>query len=401
MSRIFALNDFSHHYMINKSDFEYYIRYYLNLERPLSSSMILCLNKPTNEVCEICDRCSDDSNAIPITPTADHLAFCTSCYGTRNDVHNALRDFIASFVRSLGIESKIEPSMFSVLLGEYKRDHCDALFPRRAQGQAHERAKKIAKLLLDRKDAPLYGKYMIDKVIATEMASIQTDKDAKGRRLDVTIKSPIPTKEDFWIDVVCPHTTQTSAIDNTHKFFVDLAINTLARGLNPKSDKSTPSSHTGCSGVVLNAVKRKEQDYGILMDIAHDQTNRSLRPVVPSLSATAITHTGELSAPFFDLANWIAFMGTQTKECQSLTDGVSTHQRKSRIRNAFLDGVCAKMASYYGKLLRSGGLPSRGFKNPAPSPKKCRSKCQTSNPPAHGIHLSSSPSSSSSSSSSA
>ena len=137
MSRIFVLNDFSRHNMISKSEFNYFIRFYLNVERPLSASMTLCLNKLTNEICERCDRCSNATIAFPITPTADHLASCTSCHGTRIDLHNAIRDFIAFFVRSVGLDSRIEPNMFSVLLGEYTRQQCDALFPKKASGQAH------------------------------------------------------------------------------------------------------------------------------------------------------------------------------------------------------------------------------------------------------------------------
>lgn len=255
-----------------------------------------------------------------------------------------------------GLQVRVEPATYDLLLGEFSRADCRRIFPKAASKQYKEKFQAVLNALevvsspacvISADEKAAYVQTRIDAL------PLLKPSELKGLRIDAALENPV-TGETKWIDVSVMHTTAASYVSTELKAVGERvnASNIAATFQVPDYLKVKPSP---------SLVKRdaeKTFKYSRLITVAQKQTKEKKRLQCPTFSPYIVSDFGDLSPAAIELQEWL--VATYAKKCEregARLDGCSKADLVRSFRQKFKLNVQLAVASGLGGMLLTAGQP--------------------------------------------
>ena len=251
---------------------------------------------------------------------------------------------------------RAEPDTFSLLLGQFSREECRRIFPKRSSKahKAHlaEAAKALTNngLTEDQKQALIQQKINLLPV---------PKKDEVGLRIDLTIEDP-GSGETKWIDVTAIHTTAPSYIQKEIKA-VQKRAQTAQLAQEVKQADPTVAEQ---SPNIAERAQAKRDKYARLLLVAKKQQAEKKRATLPSFVPFVLADNGELGLEALQLQEWLVDKYKKANLEQALRDGVNPSQAARDFRRSLKTSVQYALASGVGAMVTAAGQAWRGHDPP-------------------------------------
>ena len=228
---------------------------------------------------------------------------CPSAYKARNRRHNYIMRVLASVASEAGLNVRVEPDTFSLLLGDFSQASCKRMFPKNASQLYKDRVNAVVNAVdlvsspsctLSDPDKRVYVQERIDALPAV------SQDDAVGLRIDLELEDPA-TGETKWVDATVVSTAAESYRDREFK-----AV--MARNVSASTAAALATTDVlkfQASPIVLDRTIAKNEKYSRLLWIAKKQAQQKKRRQAPQFSAFCVSDFGELSPSAFNILDWL------------------------------------------------------------------------------------------------
>jgi hypothetical protein len=281
---------------------------------------------------------------------------CPSTIGARSKKHTYLSRVVVQAAMEAGLNVRVEPATYDLLLGEFSRADCRRIFPKYASKVYQEKFQAIINALevvsspactISAEEKAAYVQTRIDQL------PLLKKHELKGLRIDAAIENPV-TGETKWTDVSVTHTSAATYADSELKA-VGHKINTsniAATFELPDYLKVQPSPS------LLKREAEKNFKYSRLITVAQKQTKEKKRLKCPTFTAFMVSDFGDLSPAALELQEWL--VTAYAKKCErdgARADGCNSADMIRSFRQKFKLNVQLAIASGLGGMLLTAGQP--------------------------------------------
>ena len=211
---------------------------------------------------------------------------CPSTFNARSKKHTFLSRVVVQAALETGLNVRVEPATYELLLGEFSRADCRRIFPKAA-----------SKLYMEKFQAVLNALETVSSPACTisaeeKAAYVQTRIDAlpllkahelKGLRIDAAFENPA-TGETKWTDVSVMHTSAASYV-NAEMKSVGEKINASNIAATFQVPDTLPQSQT--QSISAQARSRKKLQ---ILQAYHCSTEADERKETPPMSNLQLLH---------------------------------------------------------------------------------------------------------------
>jgi hypothetical protein len=304
-----------------------------------------CLSRHGVHTVPFLDACGDHASSK-----------CPSTFNARSKKHTYLSRVVVQAAMEAGLNVRVEPATYDLLLGEFSRADCRRIFPKAA-----------SKLYQDKFQAVLNALEVVSSPACTisaeeKAAYVQTRIDAlpllkstelQGLRIDAAIENPT-TGETKWIDVSVMHTSAASYAQAELKSIGEkiTASNVAATFQLPDYLRAKPSPSLQKREV------EKTFKYSRLIAVAKKQTKEKKRLQCPTFNPFIVSDFGDLSPAAIELQEWL--VSAYAKKCERegvRPDGCDRVSMIRSFRQKFKLNVQLAVASGLGGMLLTAGQP--------------------------------------------
>ena len=140
---------------------------------------------------------------------------CPSTYNSRSKKHTYLSRVVVQAAMEAGLNVRVEPATYDLLLGEFSRADCRRIFPKAASRLYQDKSRAVLDALetvsspaclISAEEKAAYVQVHIDAL------PLLKANELKGLRTDAAIENPI-TGETKWVDVSVMHTSAASYVN--------------------------------------------------------------------------------------------------------------------------------------------------------------------------------------------
>jgi hypothetical protein len=255
-----------------------------------------------------------------------------------------------------GLNVRVEPATYELLLGEFSRADCRRLFPKAASKQYMEKFQAVLNALetvsspactISAEEKAAYVQVRIDAL------PLLKSYELKGLRIDAALENPV-TGETKWTDVSVMHTSAASYASAELKAVGQkITASSIAATFQvPDYLKATPSPS------LLKREAEKNFKYSRLITVAQKQTKEKKRLQCPSFNSFIVSDFGDLSPAAVELQEWI--VTAYAKKCErdgARLDGCNKQDMVRAFRQKFKLNVQLAIASGLGGMLLTAGQP--------------------------------------------
>ena len=143
----------------------------------------------------------------------DHASSqCPSTFNSRSKKHTYLSRVVVQAAMEAGLNVRVEPSTYELLLGEFSRADCRRIFPKAASRLYQEKFQAVLNALevISSPSCTISSEqktaYVQDRIDALPLLK---PSELKGLRIDAALENPA-TGETKWVDVSVMHTSAAS-----------------------------------------------------------------------------------------------------------------------------------------------------------------------------------------------
>jgi hypothetical protein len=345
-SRIFATSLWHKQNRFYGPDFVAFLRYYCNLPRTLSAGVPLMNDKGE---C-IGERCliPHKKGAQNFTPTLDHVASCISAKGAIYRLHGLIIAALIDAAKAAGLIGISEPPTARLLGWEYTSSQLRTMFPKGANA-AEKRKGAQLQTLLKALETTIDPAERIALFAKCQHIIDDAPDNAKGLRVDGAIFGC--NGEELWLDASGTHTTQTSKLNTSAKFFTELHdAEVLARTkgkLNVFTARPSPAIRA------RESIKYKT--YNPVVRLAEVQAHKGMRKRAPVFRPCVVSHTGEFSPGCVSTIEWITAQYRAILRKSPPHDGRPVAHYVASFRSTLKDWLASANAKGFGRAIRLAG----------------------------------------------
>ena len=292
------------------------------MERILSG---VVFNVPTFDYAvRACGNLNQSANIYLDTNLCHAAAGCPPAKLARQRKHDGISKTIASLAREAGMEARLEPDTYGLLLGDVPKEICKHLFPRTPPGVYRQQFADLAAAqaqltqvsTVAQRDAAV-------KEVKQALQALPESTELRGLRVDVAIHDPA-TGADHWVDTSTVHTSSLAYLPaelNALKARRQAAL-VAAQQHSPDPLEFQPSPS------VIKREQEKIAKYAILTTMAQKQITEHKRQTAPVLHPFVLTDNGEFG-PAADALQEVIVEAYKRQPYHRL-DGITLAQRASR-----------------------------------------------------------------------
>ena len=281
---------------------------------------------------------------------------CPSTIGARSKKHTYLSRVVVQAAMEAGLNVRVEPATYDLLLGEFSRADCRRIFPKYASKAYQEKFQAIINALevisspactISAEEKAAYVQTRIDQL------PLLKKHELKGLRIDAAIDNPI-TGETKWTDVSATHTSAAS--------YADAELKAVGHQINSSNIAATfelpDYLKVQPSPSLLKREAEKNFKYSRLITVAQKQTKEKKRLQCPTFTAFIVSDFGDLSPAALELQEWL--VTAYAKKCErdgARADGCNSADLIRSFRQKFKLNVQLAIASGLGGMLLTAGQP--------------------------------------------
>lgn len=279
---------------------------------------------------------------------------CPSAYSARNRRHNYIMRVLASAAKEAGLNSKLEPDTFNLLLGDFSQANCKRMFPKAASKLYKDRVNAVVNAVelisspactLSDADKRAYVQVRIDALPAV------AKEDAVGLRIDLELEDPA-TGETKWVDATVVHTAAESYREREFKAM-------MARNVSASTAAALAATDVlkfQASPIVLERAAAKVEKYARIIWIAKKQAQQKKRRQAPVFSAFCVSDFGELSPSAFNMLDWLVDKRRSLAEqAGPRADGVKPLEIVCQFKHRLRMDIQMAIAAGSGEMFRAAG----------------------------------------------
>ena len=281
---------------------------------------------------------------------------CPSTIGARSKKHTYLSRVVVQAAMEAGLNVRVEPATYDLLLGEFSRADCRRIFPKYASKAYQEKFQAIINALevisspactVSAEEKAAYVQTRIDQL------PLLKKHELKGLRIDAAIENPV-TGETKWADVSITHTSAVS--------YADAELKAVGHQINSSNIAATfelpDYLKVQPSPSLLKREAEKNFKYSRLITVAQKQTKEKKRLHCPTFTAFIVSDFGDLSPAALELQEWL--VTAYAKKCEregTRADGCNSADLIRSFRQKFKLNVQLAIASGLGGMLLTAGQP--------------------------------------------
>jgi hypothetical protein len=281
---------------------------------------------------------------------------CPSTMGARYKKHTYLSRVVVQAAMEAGLNVRVEPATYDLLLGEFSRADCRRIFPKVGSKAYQEKFQAVLNALevisspactISPEEKAIYVQTRIDAL------PLLKKNELKGLRIDASIENPV-TGETKWTDVSVMHISSPSYAAGELKSVGEQinSSNIAATFELPDYLKAKPSPS------LLKREAEKNHKYSRLITVAQKQTKDKKRLHCPSFNSFIVSDYGDVSPAAIDLQEWL--VTAYAKKCEregARADGCNSTDMIRSFRQRFKLNVQLAIASGLGGMLLTAGQP--------------------------------------------
>ena len=281
---------------------------------------------------------------------------CPSTFNARSKKHTYLSRVVVQAAMEAGLNVRVEPATYDLLLGEFSRADCRRIFPKAASKQYQEKFQAVLNALetisspactISAEEKTAYVQARIDAL------PLLKPHELKGLRIDAAIENPL-TGETKWTDVSVMHTSAAS--------YADVELKAVGEKINASSIAATfqlpDYLRVRPSPSLLKREAEKNFKYSRLITIAQKQAKEKKRLQCPTFNSFIVSDFGDLSPAAIELQEWL--VAAYAKKCEregARPDGCNRADLVRSFRQKFKLNVQLAIASGLGGMLLTAGQP--------------------------------------------
>jgi hypothetical protein len=276
--------------------------------------------------------------------------------GARYKKHTYLSRVVVQAAMEAGLNVRVEPATYDLLLGEFSRSDCRRIFPKVGSKAYQEKFQAVLNALevisspactISPEEKAIYVQTRIDAL------PLLKKNELKGLRIDASIENPV-TGETKWTDVSVMHISSPSYAAGELKSVGEQinSSNIAATFELPDYLKAKPSPS------LLKREADKNHKYSRLITVAQKQTKDKKRLHCPSFNSFIVSDYGDVSPAAIDLQEWL--VTAYAKKCEregARADGCNSTDMIRSFRQRFKLNVQLAIASGLGGMLLTAGQP--------------------------------------------
>ena len=281
---------------------------------------------------------------------------CPSAYSARNRRHNYIMRVLASAAKEAGLNCKLEPDTFNLLLGDFSQENCKRMFPRRASKLYTERVNAVVNAVeLISSPACTFSDAEKRAYVQVRMDALPVipKEEAVGLRIDLELEDPV-TGETKWVDATVVHTAAESYREREFKAVMarNVSTSTAAALATPDVLKFQASP------IIMERAMAKAEKYSRLIWIAKKQTQQKKRRQAPVFNAFCVSDFGELSPSAITMLDWLVDKRRRLAEqAGPRTDGVKPLEIVSLFKQRLRMEIQMAIAAGSGEMFHAAGQP--------------------------------------------
>lgn len=290
---------------------------------------------------------------------ADGCHAAAHCPSSRRGVmkkHNFLTRVVAKAGKEAGLNVKVEPDTFGLLLGEFSKSDCKRVFPKHASKSYREKFEAVitAAELVASPSCALSdeAKRTLVQSKVDALPAVKKD-DATGLRIDFSLENE-DTGEVWWGDVTAVHPGAETYQDKELKHLCarQIAAHVSDVFLGPDPIKLDPSP------LLVERTNAKISKYSRLVHVGKKQFGEKKRKQAPKFAAIAVSDYGELAPMATDLLEWIVQQFRIKCELAGKgPDGVPPLDLVRDFRRKLFTNMQFAVAAGCGEMICRAGLP--------------------------------------------
>ena len=338
---------------VDNDDFIAWVRYWLNLPQlPLAGNAQQVEGSDTHlETCQAVH--TDASRTFNLDIAGNHIQSCPAAKQGMQLRHSLLKHALMSHATEAGLIVSHEPATRSLLLGQFSKEICNKLFPKNHSKTYRECFDQVFKAIEQAATSQTEHQRMrANEDLQAAVCKLESNRDGRGIRLDLSLKNPI-TSEEEWIDTTVIHSTADSYITKEFKHAQQM---TLSRNFNQAGHHDV--TQNSISPAVSLAHKGKLQRYSALMKLASHQHRLGKRSTMPLLTPFVVSDVGEMNEEAIALQQRItAAYKRKLMQEGPRPDGQTINHLTSLFRAKLRVALQMAIVKGLGAMLRSGGHP--------------------------------------------
>jgi len=329
--------------------FRSYLAHIYGLPQPDRGTRIIC-DSTTGETVNACLMRGHETDGMD--RHAQHAATCDSGNKSATILHNMVQSQVCNTAIAMGIPTTRETHTATILQGEFSRDQCQRMFPKRRTKKKSKSAAQYQdnmKATLNELSAPSTTPARRNELMMN-LQNMQQDipYDGEGLRVDGTL---IFGKTNYLFDVSLLAPLCKTSVGHNKNFFIDEAVaetNTQRNGVsNPYEQQTSPA--------VARRSASKHTKYYPLIQMARAQKLMGISNTDPEFLALTLSHLGEMSRDFLQLVNLIAEFERKRPLNRKRRDGVTPSVAKAKCKKDFMDNIISVLAKGVGIHLKATG----------------------------------------------
>ena len=281
---------------------------------------------------------------------------CPSTAASRSKKHTYLSRVVVQAAMEAGLNVRVEPDTYNLLLGEFSKADCRRIFPKYASNNYKEKFQAVLNALevvsapsctISAEEKAAYVQARIDAL------PVLKKNEVKGLRIDAALENTL-TGEVKWTDVSVMHTTAATYVEAEIKNVGQkVNVSNIASAYElPNYLKVKPSPS------LLKREAEKNLKYSRLITVAQKQTKEKKRLQCPTFASFIVSDFGDLSPAAIDLQEWL--VTAFAKKCEregARADGCDIKTMIRSFRQRFKLNVQLAVASGLGGMLLTAGQP--------------------------------------------
>jgi hypothetical protein len=246
-----------------------------------------------------------------------------------------------------------EPETHTLLLHEFTKAECRAIFPKRlppAYAEAYHNLVQARLRVTNPACTIPPGERAAYLQQFKDRLPVVHKEDMVGLRIDLSLKDA-SNGETKWLDVTSVNAAAESYLNEEHTYLTD-----RKQSLELLRESKLPTLPTRPSPALVRREKLKVSKYARLVDLARKQYEEGTRESAPHFLPIAVSTTGDLGPETMTLTQWMAqrYRAKLSVDGQR-ADGVTTRELMDDYKHRLMVGMMFAQAAGQGEMIAHAG----------------------------------------------